>query len=81
MLHHLRKRREVSRADLGTLAGLSSGAVTRFGRELIELGLVLEQSASRSNGPGRPSQSLVLRPEGGLGIGFAVHPGWVGGLH
>lgn len=77
MLHHLRKRREVSRGDLGELAGLSSGAVTRFGRQLIELGLVLEQSASKPNGPGRPSQSLVLRPEGGLGIGFAIHPGWI----
>lgn len=77
MLHHLRKRREVSRADLGELAGLSSGAVTRFGRQLIDLGLVQEQSATKASGPGRPTQSLVLRPEGGLGIGFAVHPGWV----
>ncbi len=77
MLHHLRKRGEVSRGDLGALAGLSSGAVTRFGRQLIDLGFVEERTAGKASGPGRPSQSLTLRPEGGIGIGFAVHPGWV----
>ena len=77
MLYHLRKRGEVSRGDLGALSGLSSGAVTRFGRQLIELGLVRERSAEKSAGPGRPTQSLALRPEGGVGMGFAVHPGWV----
>lgn len=78
MLHHIRKRGGVSRGELAELCSLSSGAVTRFGRQLIELGLIIEGTAERAAaGAGRPAQSLSLRAQAGAAFGFAVHPGWL----
>ncbi len=77
MLHHIRKRGPLSRAEIGRLAKLSSGAVTRFGRELIDHGLIREEQPERDGRSGRPSQSLALRGDGGAAFGFAVHPGWL----
>lgn len=78
MLHYIRKHRALSRAELGKLARLSSGAVTRFGRDLIEFGLVRERPLERTGtAAGRPAQVLSLRAKGGAAFGFAVHPGWL----
>lgn len=46
-LHYLNSEVRCHWGGLGQLAGLSSGAVTRFGRELIDLGLYEEKSADR----------------------------------
>lgn len=77
MLRTLRKRGPSSRAEIGSSCQLSSGAITRFGRELIDLGLVLEGTPVSKTGPGRPTQFLSLRGEAGAVLGFAVHPGWI----
>ncbi|MEO1245758.1 MAG: ROK family protein [Pseudomonadota bacterium] len=78
MLHHIRKHRSLSRSQLGKLASLSSGAVTRFGRGLIDVGLLSETPLDRAgSSSGRPAQALSLRAEGGVAYGFALHPGWL----
>jgi len=77
MLRTLRKNGASSRLELGNRCRLSSGAVTRFGRELIDLGFVLEEMPKSSSGAGRPTQRLALRGAVGAILGFAVHPGWI----
>ena len=77
ILRTLRKSGPSSRAEIGRVCHLSSGAITRFGRELIDLGLIFEEAPSERSGPGRPTQRLALRGEAGAVIGFAIHPGWI----
>jgi predicted NBD/HSP70 family sugar kinase len=76
LLQLLRVDASRSRIELSRMLGINNGVVTRFSRELISLGLVLEAEA-QVPARGRPSLPLHLRPDGAYAIGAATHPGWV----
>ena len=77
ILHYLRKHGTVSRVDLSHALEINNGVVTRYSRELISLGLILESEQQKSPGRGRPSLPLHLCTDGAYAIGIAVNLGWV----
>lgn len=74
VLHALRQRAPLSRAALAAATGLNKTTVSSLVQQLIELGLVVELGAARTDDVGRPGILLELNPAAGgmLGVGIGV---------
>lgn len=73
----LRSAGALSRQELAQQLNINSGVMTRYCRELMTLGLLLEEQQVKAVGRGRPSLPLALHGPGAYAIGIAKHPGWV----
>lgn len=63
----------VSRSELSGITGLTEAAISRICRELIEVGLLMEEDDSFGNGkPGRPSVNLQIGRNGAFVLGFDI---------
>ena len=62
----------VSRADLTSSTGLNRSTVRGLLVELIELGLVVEDSVTTKSSPGRPSSVARVRPTGAVALAIEL---------
>ncbi len=74
LLNSIKTQREVSRAALAHITGLSRATVTAITGQLIHEGLVFEKATGDSTG-GRPPILLALNPRGGFVIGIKLMEG------
>ena len=72
VLQALRNHRQLSRAEVARLTGLSEGAVSRITAELLDDKLILEQGSHNATG-GRPGQRLELDPAHYRSVGVEIH--------
>lgn len=71
VLNTLRLNAPISRAAVAKLTGLNRSTVSNIVNSLILEGLVCEQD-TKASAIGRPSISLILRPDGGAVIGVEI---------
>ena len=74
------RRGNISRGALAQSTGLTGAAISRITRELIQAGLLREQSGtSGPGGPGRPTRELEFLPGGAfvVGVGIGAYEQWV----
>lgn len=62
----------VSRADLTARTGLNRSTIRGLLVELIELGLVVEDSVTNKSSPGRPSSVARARPKGAVALAIEL---------
>lgn len=73
VLRALRSDGPMSRAALATHTGLTKVTLSSIAAELLERGLVREQSSEHAAGQaGRPSRPLSLDPDGAAGLGLWI---------
>lgn len=77
VLTYLREHGNKSRVEIARALNLQNSEMTRYGRELLALGLIKEGDEEKSKGRGRPSKPLSIRKDGVFSVGAIVHPGWV----
>jgi predicted NBD/HSP70 family sugar kinase len=63
----------LSRAQVAAATGLTRATVGSIVDDLIGAGLVAEQGTRSATGVGRPGTDLVLRGDGGAGIGLEIN--------
>jgi len=64
--------RSVSRAELTARTGLNRSTIRDLLGELIELGLVVEDSVTNTSSPGRPSAVARARPTGAVALAIEL---------
>ena len=77
VLSYLREHGDKSRVEIARALGLQNSEMTRYGRELLALGLIEQGEEEKAKGRGRPSKPLSIRKDGVYSVGAIVHPGWV----
>jgi predicted NBD/HSP70 family sugar kinase len=77
MIWHLRVYGPTARSQLAAALGQSNAAITRFSRELINLGLIREEEGLNTRIKGRPMVPLGISGDGAFAAGATYHPGWL----
>lgn len=73
VLDLVRRYQPISRVELASLSGLTSGALVRLSRELL-LRDLLEIGEIVAGGRGQPRQPLLINPKGAFSVGAAFYP-------
>lgn len=72
VLDRVHIERSVSRADLTARTGLNRSTIRDLLSELIQLGLVVEDSVTSKSSPGRPSSVATARPGGAVALAIEL---------
>ncbi len=72
-IHHVRKHRQISRAQLSTVIGLNPSSITEMVRELLKIGLLRAEEWVSTPGRGRPQQMLKMGQKNFYSIGIAIN--------
>lgn len=71
LYHYIRTRGPLARADLVRISDLTFPSISRMVAELLELGMI-QETAQRRGGMGKPPTELVLVPEAACALGLAL---------
>ncbi|MET9487666.1 ROK family transcriptional regulator [Nocardia sp. NPDC006630] len=72
VLRHIAAHGPCARTEVATATGLAHGSVTTLVGDLVERGLVGEDTALRSGGRGRPGRPLRLAPRRALSVAVQI---------
>lgn len=75
----LASSQETSRAEIAGRTGLTGPTVSRLVRELLALGIVVEEAAERDGSMGRPSTPLLPATGTIVGIGLEINVDYIAG--
>jgi Transcriptional regulator/sugar kinase len=73
ILQSILRYKRLTRSDLCGILKLSPGALVKYVKALLDLGIIKESECAEANGAGRKAVYLEFKPESGAVIGIALY--------